>query len=476
MRKSLYYYLKGLRIQLFRRGFTSVLICLLCCSTAWAQDIIQIEYFIDTDPGNGLATNVPITPGANLGNIVFSIDMASQTLGFHSLYIRAKDANQKWGLTAVRAFYKDASLIAAVPNVTQVEYFIDTDPGNGLATNVPITSGTNLPDLVIPIDMAAQTAGFHNLYIRAKDANQKWGLTAVRPFYKEGQNIVLPTITRVEYFIDTDPGFGLATHVPILSGINLSDLNFHVDSACLTRGQHYVNIRSCDSYGKWSLTNMDTITYNPRLLIVAVGDTNLCPGELVQLIASDCQGRTYQWHKDNSPIEGGTNPVFIASEVGSYYVQVDVDGIYTDTSNRITLAYKPNIPVPSVSGSSVVCMSSSGNIYKTEAGKSLYSWSISAGGIITSGGSSTDSTVNITWESDGIKHVSVDYTASNGCHAFTPTVYPVTVNPLPAASTDGDKAICFGNNISIGADAVSGNTYGWVSNPAGFTSTSANST
>ncbi|OFY84491.1 MAG: hypothetical protein A3F72_13870 [Bacteroidetes bacterium RIFCSPLOWO2_12_FULL_35_15] len=50
------------------------------------------------------------------------------------------------------------------------------------------------------------------------------------------------------------------------------------------------------------------------------------------------------------------------------------------------------------------------------------------------------------------------------------------INPLPAAFTGASSGICIGNNAVLGTTAVAGNTYSWVSSPAGFTSTSANPT
>ena len=63
---------------------------------------------------------------------------------------------------------------------------------------------------------------------------------------------------------------------------------------------------------------------------------------------------------------------------------------------------------------------------------------------------------------------------STGC--FTTNTVTITVNPLPVAKVGGSTSICPGTSfpVSIGATAVSGSTYSWSSNPAGFTSTSAN--
>ena len=62
-----------------------------------------------------------------------------------------------------------------------------------------------------------------------------------------------------------------------------------------------------------------------------------------------------------------------------------------------------------------------------------YVWTI-VGGTITAGGSATSNTVTITWDGTGTYSVSVNYTNPNGCVATDPTVFPVTINPLPATS------------------------------------------
>jgi len=81
-----------------------------------------------------------------------------------------------------------------------------------------------------------------------------------------------------------------------------------------------------------------------------------------------------------------------------------------------------------------VCIGTVGSVYTTEAGMTAYTWVVSAGGTITSGGTFTDNTVTITWNTAGPQTVSVNYTNATGCSATSPTVKPVTVNPLPTTS------------------------------------------
>ncbi|MCX6232565.1 MAG: T9SS type A sorting domain-containing protein [Bacteroidetes bacterium] len=52
-------------------------------------------------------------------------------------------------------------------------------------------------------------------------------------------------------------------------------------------------------------------------------------------------------------------------------------------------------------------------------------------------------------------------TDNTGCSSANTTGMLVTVNPLPAANTGGNRAICTGTSTTLGTTAVSGNTYLW---------------
>lgn len=75
-------------------------------SSVKAQDIVSIEYFIDADPGFGLATPVSVTPSQDISNFTFSANLAGISSGAHNLFVRAKDTNENWSLTNVLVFEK----------------------------------------------------------------------------------------------------------------------------------------------------------------------------------------------------------------------------------------------------------------------------------------------------------------------------------------------------------------------------------
>ncbi len=151
--------------------------------------------------------------------------------------------------------------VFAQPNISRIEYYIDTDPGFGNGTNLPVGTGNNFADLNIAVNPQLLTEGVHRLYVRARSANG-WGLTNTLLFYKpygsggSGPGVTPPAnITRVEYYIDTDPGFGAATTLNITAGTNIQDVVIAINPANITEGVHRLYVRGLNGDGKWGLTN-----------------------------------------------------------------------------------------------------------------------------------------------------------------------------------------------------------------------------
>ncbi|GAB3838289.1 hypothetical protein GCM10028821_39700 [Hymenobacter jeollabukensis] len=230
---------------------------------ATASNVNKVEYFVDADPGFGLATDVPVTAGADLAGVTFSLSVSALSTGFHIVGVRSRDANGQWSLTTRRTFYYEPAAATAV-NITKAEYFIDTDPGFGSATDIPVAApGNDLSGLAFSYDVSGLSAGFHNLGVRTRDANGKWSLTTRRSFYYEPAAVAAVNITKVEYFLDTDPGFGSGTDVPVTAGLDVAGVAISIPAGALTTGFHTISVRSKDANGKWSLTTARPFYYEP---------------------------------------------------------------------------------------------------------------------------------------------------------------------------------------------------------------------
>jgi hypothetical protein len=229
-----------------------VLAC-VSCMVGVGQNLTRIEYFIDTDPGYGSATNVPFTSAATVSDLTFAVPLTAVTDGFHTLNVRSRDANNKWSLVQSRPFYRFTPEPITAPALSRIEYYIDTDPGYGAGTNVTFTAGNVVTDLAFTVPLGSVTDGFHTLFIRTRDANNKWSLVQSRPFFKAAAPAALANINRIEYFIDTDPGYGAGTSVTFSAAPTVTDLVFNVDVSADSQGSHKLYVRSRDANNKWSL-------------------------------------------------------------------------------------------------------------------------------------------------------------------------------------------------------------------------------
>lgn len=158
-------------------------------------NIVQLEYFIDNnDAGFGNCTQIPLSANTNVANLKANINISGLVKGVHRLFIRSKDANGKWSITNLSVF-SNASVMpypvvaGAAPPISNMEYFIDNDPGFGNATPITVPGNSNdLGNFNININLSGSLSiGTHYLYIRSKQ--NPWSITNVVPFSAAG---VLP--------------------------------------------------------------------------------------------------------------------------------------------------------------------------------------------------------------------------------------------------------------------------------------------
>ncbi len=270
-----------------------------------ATSITRLEYFFDSDPGPGNGTAISFTPSASI-NLAVQIPTASLTTGFHRLAVRAQDDQGRWSLFAHRTFYlvPPVTGITAV-NLVQAEYFFDDDPGPGLATALPITSSSAQNNL-FALDISALTTGFHQLGIRYKDNIGRWSNFTQRTFYVM-PNLVGPAtqLTRLEYFIDTNPDENPGQEGTSLTFAATAQLNenFAIDLGGVPSGDHILYLRTRDSNGYWSKTSQAAFTILPcsPLAPPTVPDVSRCNTGTLQLTASGAAGaQVYRWFADNS--------------------------------------------------------------------------------------------------------------------------------------------------------------------------------
>jgi hypothetical protein len=235
------------------KKITGLLACLLVHAFVGvhAQNISRIEYFFDADPGFGNATPVGFAPATNIADLSFNADMSSLNPGIHRLFLRSCRDDGTWSITNSWLFLK-ASLLGTV-NVNRLEYFFDTDPGFGSGTAVAVTPSGNISDQSFNADISSLSNGLHRLFVRSQGNDGSWSVLNSWLFFKSGQFLPV-NITRLEYFFDTDPGFGNGTSVAITPGTNVSDFSLNAGIGALSLGLHTVFLRTQSNDGAWSQT------------------------------------------------------------------------------------------------------------------------------------------------------------------------------------------------------------------------------
>lgn len=157
--------------------------------------------------------------------------------------------------------------------ISNAEYFFDTDPGIGNGIPIIITSTDSL-NTILPVSTTGLTDGFHKIYFRLKDSNGSWSLYEGRSFYLQPeQQPVTTSIANAEYFFDTDPGVGNGTPISI-SPVDSINIISSISTVGLDAGFHKVYVRFMNSNNAWGLYEGRSFYLQPE----QAGDTSAIIG------------------------------------------------------------------------------------------------------------------------------------------------------------------------------------------------------
>ena len=296
--------------------------------------VLSVEYFIDVDPGVGNGSPFTNFPGT-AQDIDFDDIAITNSLpeGIYGIYARSVDTDGDWGFYESRTIYIRASGTVTQgppPEVVELEYFFDDDPGVGQATSISVPS----PGAAIDIsDLIAQglANGRHLIGIRAKDENGAWSMTERRQFYIDPSTGSSPVskIDAIEYFFDSDPGIGNAQQIAISPAVDSLDLPFTLlTGQNVPVGTNSVTVRARNELGIWGFPETrdfevdDNCTFPNAQFDIQLG----CATDAVQFIDTSfdiipTENPEYRWYLD------GDNTVD-DSTVGDVSWTYDIPGTY----------------------------------------------------------------------------------------------------------------------------------------------------
>lgn len=203
---------------------------------------VMAEYFIDTDPGYG--KGMPIQK-ISTDTLHFVLSIEGLKAGAHILYVRSADDGGKWSSTVARPLY--VSPVAKEQFVEMEYFFDDSDPGFGKAT--PLSDfAEGLSNLVTTLSTEGLNAGTHLLNVRGRRANGLWTSVTSRSFLVIANEPAKPF---VEYFFDTDPGYGNGF---VIKDVEKGANRIVIDLGDLPTGAHVLYVRSRDEARQWSVT------------------------------------------------------------------------------------------------------------------------------------------------------------------------------------------------------------------------------
>lgn len=241
---------------------------------------------------------------------------------------------------------------------------------------------------------------------------------------------------------------------------------------------NYTGQEGCTSA---SATILDVMVYlipNPTI----TGPINPCINSWINVYSTESGMSGYLWalSAGGTIVYGGgsnDNLMIVAwTDAGAQWVSVNYQnaGGFPAPSPTILPVTVHPLPQPAITGNANPCYGNTDQIYTTDPGMNNYQWTVSPGGQITAGGTSSDNSVTITWTQSGQQTVSVNYSTLYGCSNPSPGIFNIEVAaPFVVGSITANQTINYNTAPSplVGTAPTGGNipyTYQWQQSLGGI--------
>ena len=218
-----------------------VFVLLIACTTSIvrAQSVVRYQYWIDSTRINETTTELTATTEPR--EISWSPDLTGVSEGLHTLHYRLQDSNNEWSVPYAWQFFVIRRIVNTTIEVTNIEYWVDTDSDN--RTTAAVTNDS----IAFTLDASTLREGMHTLYYRFKDNEGEYSVPHAWQFFVV-RRVVNTTIevTDIEYWVDTD--------YDNRSTMTVTDdsVAFTLDASNLREGMHTLYYRFRDNEGEHS--------------------------------------------------------------------------------------------------------------------------------------------------------------------------------------------------------------------------------
>ena len=254
----------------------------------------------------------------------------------------------------------------------------------------------------------------------------------------------------------------------ITAGANTTTITVSYSPTASSGNVTVTGVGTCGSGAPSSLP----VTVNTMPVPVITGPAVACENSTGNVYATQAGMTGYTWTVSSGgtvTAGSGTNSITVSwSTIGARTVTVNYANsngciAATATSYAVTVNARP---APTITGNNAVCQGTS-VVYTTQSGMTNYAWSVSAGGIITAGGTSTSNVATVLWNGTGAQTVSVNYTNAGSCSAASPVAYAVTVNPTPVPVIGSGNNPCVNSTNNVYYTESGMTNYVWAISPGG---------
>lgn len=235
--------------------------------------LAQAEYFWDTDPGVGNATAFA-AEDANFNATIESLlqnNIAVPTVsGLHTFNVRVKDSNNQWGPVNKQVIDLSNALLGtnAVPTIAAVEYFWDTDPGQGNGMAFPSADAgfdSTIEHFVKGDVGIINPVGLHVFNVRAKDNAGNWGPVNKQVIIIETVLSVDPNVIADSYYFVPNPATSVIRFNKDIESVIIVDLNGRQMAASTANNEVNVEGLATGTY-ILKVTTPEGLTFNKKMI------------------------------------------------------------------------------------------------------------------------------------------------------------------------------------------------------------------
>lgn len=254
--------------------------------------------------------------------------------------------------------------------------------------------------------------------------------------------------------LNTNAGVGY-TYQWKLNGVNINEAKNSFFYAKQT-GNYSVAVsqNSCSSITATAI--LVTVNAKPSVSLAAQGNTSICEGSSVNLVASASPGCTYEWYYNNNLITGATSTIYAANQNGVYTVKALKNTCSSiSTPVNITVYQQPDATI-TLSNSLQLCPNDSVILSVPNIAGYTYQWSNSISNINTASGNTLTVYTPETYKVQ----------ITNGACIKNSALQTVVLKPLADATISvlGASGICEGDSTLLSVPATVNATYTWLLN------------